>query len=73
MYPSQGIVFGPLFFIVYINDMSDNLVSDEMLFSDDIFLFRIQQLIVSRIQKNGNQVMVFLFEISFQLLDISFE
>ena len=37
----QGSVLGPLFFLVYINDLADNLVSDVRLFADDTSLFTI--------------------------------
>ena len=36
----QGSVLGPLFFLVYINDLTDNLVSD-VRFADDTSLFTI--------------------------------
>ena len=37
----QGSVLGSLFFLVYINDVADNLVSDVRLFPDDTSLFTI--------------------------------
>ena len=37
----QGSALGPLLFLVYINDLSDNLASDVRLFADDISLFTI--------------------------------
>ena len=37
----QGSVLGPLSFLVYINDLADNLVSDVRLFADDTSLFTI--------------------------------
>ena len=37
----QGSVLGPLFFLVYINDLADNLASDIRLFADDASLFKI--------------------------------
>ena len=37
----QGSVLGPLFFLVYINDLADNLVSDVRPFADDTSLFTI--------------------------------
>ena len=35
----QGSVLGPLFFLVYINDLTDNIQSDMRLFADDSSLF----------------------------------
>ena len=37
----QGSVLGPLFFLVYINDLAEGLVSDARLFVDDTSLFSI--------------------------------
>ena len=37
----QGSVFGPLFFLVYINDLVDNVSSDSKLFVDDTSLFTV--------------------------------
>ena len=36
----QGSVLGPLLFLLYINDLADNLDSDCRLFADDITLYR---------------------------------
>ena len=36
---SQGLVLGPLLFLIYINDLSDNLESLAKLFADDTSLF----------------------------------
>ena len=37
----QGSVLGPLFFLVYINDLVENVSSDEKLFADDTSLFTV--------------------------------
>ena len=37
----QGSVLGPLFFLVYINDLVDNISSDAKLFTDDTSLFTV--------------------------------
>ena len=35
---SQGSILGPLFILIFINDLSDNLVSNPKLFADDTSL-----------------------------------
>ena len=38
---SRGLVLGPLFFLVYINDLVENVSSDAKLFADDTSLFTV--------------------------------
>ena len=37
----QGSVRGPLLFLIYINDLADNIMSDVKLFSDDTSVFNV--------------------------------
>ena len=37
----QGSILGPLFFLVYINDLVDDISSDAKLFADDTSLFTV--------------------------------
>ena len=43
----QGSILGPLFFLIYISDLSDGLTSNPKLFADDTSLFSVAQNINS--------------------------
>ena len=49
----QGSVLGPLFFLVYINDLVDNVNCDIKMFADDTSLFfRVDDLVRSALKLN---------------------
>ena len=50
----QGSVLRPLFFLIYINDLSDNLNSNPKLFADDTSLFSFVQNINSTTDLNSD-------------------
>ena len=39
----QGSIVGPLFFVIFINDLLDNLISNPKLFADNTSLFSVVQ------------------------------
>ena len=60
----QGPILGPLFFLIYINDLSDDLTSNPKFWGDDTSLFSAVQSISSR-ATNLNSDWAFQWTISF--------
>ena len=48
----QGSILGPLFFLIYINDLSDDSASNPKLFSDDTSLFSV----IENMTKSANEL-----------------
>ena len=52
----QGSVLGPLFFVIYINDLSDTLESHAKLFADDTSMFPVVRDPINTSQKLNNDL-----------------
>ena len=61
----QGSVLGLLFFLIFINDLSENLVSNPKLFADDTSLFSLVQDITLK-KKNLNDDLKKINNLAFQ-------
>ena len=52
----QGSILGPLFFLIYINHLSDDLLPNTKLFADDTSLFCVMQNINSTTKDFNNDI-----------------
>ena len=51
----QGSILGPLYFQIYITNLSDDLVSNQRLFADDTSLFSVVEIwFKQRLSQNKN-------------------
>ena len=57
---AQGSILGPLFFLVYINDLADGLSSNATLFADDTSLF----LVIHDVDTSANELNNDLYQIN---------
>ena len=60
----QGSIHGPLLFLIYINDLSENLVSNRKLFVDDASLFSVilkNQLSWQNLNEELNKIIIGIF------------